>query len=256
MAIVAVIDTLITAAGVVLVLLTWQEAKRTANATIKAADATKETAEAALAALDRPWLFIEEPWNIDDTRTPGKPLKYARIKVTNYGKMPAVVRMAKAVLFHSPGPYLAEAFKNVIDPLPPTMKEFPGKSQAPLFVYNGRDALEEDKDVKAKAGEPFGKLNIIPFDAGFVIAPGVSQEFFFRGDSTIDLGNEDDMPVEYAANVYLFGHIIYEMPTDESEILTFCYEAKGGGRFGAYSGPPYNDRKRVRRQTPSEPPAA
>lgn len=254
MAIVAAIDTLITAAGVTLVLLTLREAKRTADATIKAADATKETAEAALAALDRPWLFIEEPWNINTAPAPDKELKYARIKVTNYGKMPAVVGTAKAVLFYSPGLFLADAFKNVMNPLPKTMKAFPGKSQSGMFVYsNGKDALEEDKDIKAEAGQSFGKLNKIPFDAGFVIAPGKTQEFFFRGDTTIDVAYENAMPVEHAASVYLYGNIIYAMPTDEVEILTFCYEAKLGGPFRAYGGPPYNDRKRVRRQVPNEP---
>jgi hypothetical protein len=252
--VVAGVDTAITLFGVVLVGLTLREAKRTADATIKAAQAAKDAAEAALAALDRPWLFIEELWNIDSAPAPDKELKYARIKVTNYGKMPAVVGTAKAVLFYSPGLFLADAFKNVVNPMPKTMREFPGKSQAGMFVYsNGKDALEEDKDIKAEPGKSFGKLNKIPFDAGFVIAPGKTQEFFFRGDATIDVVYENAIPVEHAASVFLFGNIIYAMPTDEVEILTFCYEAKLGGPFRAYGGPPYNDRKRVRRETADRP---
>jgi len=54
-AIVAAIDTLITGGGVLLVWFTLREAKRTADAPIKVANATKETAEAALVAIDRPW---------------------------------------------------------------------------------------------------------------------------------------------------------------------------------------------------------
>lgn len=206
-------------------------ADRTARIT---ADAAKAAADAAMAALDRPWLYIETPVIGKISLPVWKERLLATLCFTNHGKAPALILSAKATLFCSPGPFLGDAFP--VRPLPTTMRDFPAAHSVGLFVYtSSQDILQKDENNY-----------LHPVNTQVVVASQTtSSEYFFRGESIIDLSG-GGLPVEYTGYIYLIGHVIYKSPNSEREVVAFCYEATTSiGPFKSIYGAPYNERRKI-----------
>jgi hypothetical protein len=201
-----------------------------------AADAAKTAAEAALAALDRPWIYINTPEVIKIRVSPNKEQIFATFSITNYGKAPAVLLSAKAILFYSPGPFLKDQFP--VRPLPDTMKDFPTSSQVAIFTHT------VGKDMGIMDGPNFRKINI---GNGIVVPPvgKPSASYAFIGDTIVTIP-DNGIPIEFSANIYLIGRMIYASPDEESEVISFCYEGINGPLKAVY-GAPYNDRRKIQR---------
>jgi hypothetical protein len=198
------------------------------------ADAAKAAADAALLALDRPWLHIESLRNILTNPTPQTERPIAGFKITNHGKAPASILSIKAILFYSPGRQLERNFP--IKPLPITMRDFPKANILGTFRYkNTKDPVDSTKPsgITRRSVENL----VIPISY-------TTREFCFPCDVMIEIPDKG-IPVEFAVHLYLIGHIIYTMPHEETEILSFCYEAKWRGEFSPIYGAPYNERKKA-----------
>jgi hypothetical protein len=204
----------------------------TLKATEKAANAAETAANAALLALDRPWIHVEALRNIQDNPSPQIERAIAGFKLTNHGKAPACVLSVKATLFYSPGLYHA---KELPKPLPNTMKDFPTAEAVRVFKATHSKAAIDPTIVSG------GNANIRPY---FVIPTSyTTHEYQFIG-ANIEIPDRG-IPIEFAGNLYLIGDIIYTMPGDATEILSFCYEASWRKEFSLVYGAPYNERKKA-----------
>ncbi|WP_220092285.1 hypothetical protein, partial [Aerococcus loyolae] len=112
------------------------------------ADAAKVVADAALAALDRPWLVIEDVkcnWN-EWTSCEGELV--GQFRIGNYGKGPALITSIKAVFFQSP----SNGFP--INPLPEGIRDFPDVVGLREFINKySRNPFTETETSKAKKTE-------------------------------------------------------------------------------------------------------
>lgn len=212
----------------------WIVTRIAADAAKDGADAAKTAAEAALAALDRPWLHIESLRNILNNPTSQTERPIAGFKITNHGKAPASILSIKAILFYSPGRRLERDFP--IKPLPATMRDFPKADILVAFRYkNSKDPVDPTKpgNITRKRVENI----VIPISY-------TTREFCFPCEALVDISDKG-IPIKSTVHLYLMGHIIYTMPHEATEILSFCYEAKWRGEFSPIYGAPYNERKKA-----------
>jgi hypothetical protein len=167
-------------------------------------------------------------------------LLIAGFKIVNHGNAPAIIKSVKATLFYGVPEHHKDAFP--VRPLPGTMMDFPTGGQLGMFnISHARQAVE-------KVGAlPTVNLKPVEFERGIVIPKGEnSQEFLFRGDSSIDLPPNDGIPIEHSGDIYLIGTVAYTTPNEEMEFLHFCYEAGNAIMpFVARRGPPFNERRKA-----------
>jgi hypothetical protein len=204
-----------------------------------AAEAAKTSAEAALAALDRPWLFVDTATHNKQAWASCNDELFAKIKISNYGKAPAFVNVVKAVLFLGLTPLKAKDFP--VHPLPEDIQIFPNESELRGFIgKHGRQAfIDDDSPDKTE-----GTINK-PLTWAVAIAPnGDSKSFYFKGPKKLT-SFVKGIPIQMTCGLYLIGWAIYYLPGNEAEVMNFCYEGGDDGSFRFLFGPPYNERKKI-----------
>ena len=95
--------------------------------------ATELSANAALASLDRPWLFIERLAHNERDWKDGKAELIAEFRIVNHGRVPAVIMEIKAIFFRSPGRFGDKDFP--IQKLPDNIIRFPDPEQLNQFIH-------------------------------------------------------------------------------------------------------------------------
>jgi hypothetical protein len=150
----------------------------------------------------------------------------------------------KAALFYSPGPF-DRGRDFPLKPLPATMKNFPTQGDLATFInFCASQPLEVGTRFDPSVGDDVEYMRRASLDNGIIIPSGDrSKEYFFRG-VVLNVPTQG-LPIEHAGTLYLIGNVIYRTPIDETEIITFTYEARGE-TFGAIFGPPYNERKKIK----------
>jgi hypothetical protein len=210
--------------------------------------ATQTAASAALASLDRPWLFVcDLKLNQAEWSNAEQPL-VAELCIANYGKAPAFIKSLK--IAHFRGPHHHNGYP--IKPLPDGMKNFPAVSD--LETFFARNARTVGREIiPLTEGEPIGmkvgarRFLTVGEDLTVPIGPGVKTgSFCAYGFKKVETFVGAINPITLTES-YLIGRMFYEIPGQDSEIITFCYKYNGLGGFDLYRDyPPYNERKGAR----------
>lgn len=209
-----------------------------------AARAAEKAANAAIAALDRPWLVIENiKYNWHEWTAAEEPLT-AQFRVRNYGKVPAFIIMMKAILFQSP----PDGFP--VSLLPRGIMKFPDKTALHNFINEfagdpfmetaaSRDRTVTNSPVSSRLLERF------KFESHIALPPDRHSEmFFFRGHRKLET-LVGAMNIATTTDTYLLGWMIYELPGQDAEVIRFCYRGNGQDGFSMAYGAPYNERTKA-----------
>ncbi len=207
--------------------------------------ATEVAANAALAALDRPYISIESlfhmkgEWEINDDTL------RVQFKLANYGKVPAFVELLRGVAFVALPPGTEADFP--IKPLPKAMKYFPQREN--LRFFRSANALppltfvaEIDSPVSTPGSDRKKVMMRHRTDLPFIISADKKTDFLTFASHLPLRRSEGPAPIETTGTVYLIGVLIYRGPDEQRTSLSFCYEGLPGGEMIELMGPPYNER--------------
>lgn len=210
----------------------------------------EKSANAALAALDRPWLVIESLHHNRNEWVAAKDRLTASFRIRNYGTSPAFIDVdhIEGLVFYS--------FKRHDDKETSTENaggslHFPSADKIGEFIASnkkGRSFIFGDAAQNSSINDVSEAANIMQkllHNTEMVISPGdASDTIAFHGAGKLRL-YADGLPIESQATVYMIGRFSYSMPGRPSEVMTFCYEDSGQGGFTKLFGPPYNERRQV-----------
>jgi len=225
----------------------------TMNTSVKHSETVAKT---ALAALDRPWLFVTYSRHNQFAWTNGDDGLSVVFSLTNYGKAPAIVLSIKGAIFPSPGP------RNKISEVGPAtvikesgIVDFPSRSELQTFkdqwaraprgntgsvIFRSRQhAVRTNLEVTdAPPTRVESTAYIVPFVVG---EKETTSEYWILGRAAL---NPPPMgiPVQSAMNIYFIGTILYHGPDERIQSIEFCYESSPHGEFKTILGAPYNDR--------------
>lgn len=204
---------------------------------------SEKIADAAIAALDRPWLFLDRKEHNTTVWTRGKDDLTVIFSLSNYGKAPAFIHSIRAAIFPSPGPK-SKIPPAIINGTKSNVIDFPEvESLADFKEKYCRPPLSEQRSVRTGPTTATQTEGYVPP----VVVGGQSESAWFavfgRPKVTVP---EKGIPVEAAMNTYFIGTVLYSGPDDEIvQAIDFCYGAKLGGPFEIVRGPPYNARRRA-----------
>lgn len=207
--------------------------------------ATETAANAALAALDRPWLVVEIIGDNELTWLNGDQELHANFKIANYGKAPAVIKSLKIVHFRGPDHHNG---RPPFD-LPSDVLDFPGTAELIGFVHQRGHMPKFLGQIRQ-----IGKTKIIVRDpmreasGDFVIgAEGKTDTFCAVGYRKMEKLDGPGLNPMGVTESYLLGWIFYEILGQNAEIISFCYHKTRGRNFTLYRDyPPYNERKQAK----------
>lgn len=193
------------------------------------ARAAQASADAALAALDRPWLIIEG-FNLSERqwKMGSAPLK-GQFKISNYGKAPAVIK--KLQIAHFRGPHHCEGTPHGLEG---KIFNMPNSDEFEQFVERHTQQLHDQFDRR------------IP-GTNFIVPCGESNRvFYFYVNGNIQVNNQPFIdPIVYTES-YLLGIIYYQILGQPSEIINFCYKGNMRDSFSLFNDyPPYNERRKI-----------
>lgn len=216
----------------------WRSTEKLWKAGERQIAVAEKAANAALAALDRPWLVIESANHNEYDWRHGNIL-IGTFRIHNYGKAPAFIPFdtLKAVVFASTAP---DYFDKISDQ---NRIRFPDANNREDFIKrNGRSAT-----ISGTSEHSIGEMRKIVestfYNSQIVLIPGESSE-------PLHFPIFDEMPgnspsATPPAHPFMIGSFIYSMPGRKSEIIDFCYEGRPGGAFRQILGKPYNDRRQI-----------
>jgi len=194
--------------------------------------ATETAADAALAALARPWIFIEDSFCNKGIWLGETSIGLtAQFRLANYGNAPAQVSYLRVALF--PGPHhhngMPEKFRtrSIID--------FPDAACLERFLEVHARECSTDSGLKRSA---FNK----------VIKQNESVLLKALGPPPLEPVVGAGLRLESAAEIYIIGRLYYSVPSQGLECMTFCLKsqnADGMEVFKAY--PPFNERRKILR---------
>jgi len=224
--------------------------KASMNDTKAVSEAAKLSANAAVAALDRPWLFVNKPMHNQNAWIAGDGALSVMFSLTNYGKAPAIIHSIKGVIFASPGRGTKVSEIGLATMDVPTILDFPASNDLQTFMNDrARTPREVDGIVpfRAKVGAvdiPVHKKKSAAYVVPYVVGGSDSSpEFWIAG--TMPFAQPDKgIPLESAMNIYFIGTILYNGPDEEIQMLNFCYESPPLGEFKVFRGRPYNERRK------------
>lgn len=203
--------------------------KRSMSDNKTVARAAQASADAALAALDRPWLMFEGfELNTRSWSNGNAPLK-SQFRISNYGKAPAIIKSLKVVHFRGPhhhnglSPHFPPDFLLSI-PEPNDFFSFVDKHASLLLDQNGK-RIE---------------------DTNFILpSMGNTPDLFLNGWKALEKNNGAIDPITTTES-YLLGTVYYEIPGQSSEIISFCYKENMSDSFSLFKDyPPYNERRKI-----------
>jgi hypothetical protein len=211
--------------------------------------ATQATADAAIAAIDRPFIFIESASTLEDRRNAEIELFIARFRLANYGNAPASLVSIRGQVFVALEPDWAPRVPANLA-FPQTALIFPNERQIRNFVGMGSRPLIAEGEISL-SGDRDGTKTLTSWRhlaPSGVVAPGQkSQELAFAAHIPIGLS-----PAKHLFKPYVMGCLTYKGLTDETETVWFCYEGISNGLLIEKYGAPYNCR--VKGRAPSPPP--
>ena len=210
--------------------------------------ATETAATAALAALARPWLFVEGLKCDVLSWLQCKEGLIADFHIFNYGNAPAAIKALRVAFFMGPHHHngLPEELrtKNILN--------FPCAEELGRFIYNhGRNTMT-DTTQPGLIGEdldsvPRRTFHPNPIELNTVLPGGEkTPTFSIIGHPILEPNPLPGLRIEGLAEPYMIGTIYYSVPGQDDEIMTFCYKANANGGLDLFADyPPFNDRKKV-----------
>jgi hypothetical protein len=220
----------------------FEIADRNARAAERAADAT-------LAALDRPWLFIDPPQQNRPRWLRGEGPLEAMLTIGNYGSAPAVVHAIYGRLFIAPRrgieisqvPFDVKSIGAMQFPKPSELERFRLANRRTPFRWPSEFFVDSLGTPPTALGQHTARYSV-----PFVIPIGADSDGYkIVGMPKIISIPKDAMPLQGAMHVYLIGTIAYSGPDEELQHLDFCFEQ--GLAFGMLfcGGRPYNWRHKA-----------
>jgi hypothetical protein len=212
----------------------------------RAARAAEKSADAALASMDRPWLFLSDPIHNWSSWLVGEGGLAVIFSLKNYGTAPAFITSISCAVFLNPGhgSRLAEigdiGDHDIVDIPPPT--EFhafrTSRRRAPRDV-DGRIPIRPKYD---RIGDPPYK-ETFAYGAQIIIgANNSSPDYCTFPIRPLKNRESDDLIIECAMHVFFIGEIYYSGPDEIGRHIHFCYESMDGKPFKLHGGPPFNER--------------
>ena len=203
------------------------------------AHAATNAAEAALKALDRPWLFINQPLHTRDAWISGRSGLSAIITVTNHGKAPAIVERFAAQLFVNFNGSITASDGDEQFHIPP-------KERLNFFLENECPTLRQLPFTVMFRSQTDNSQWLTEECAAFlppvVVGPGETCPRFAINGPLPFQGQSNDVHLNEVKNIYLVGMIKYSWPNLEHETVNFCYKCPPRGLFAIYLDAPYNER--------------
>ncbi|MFL5252234.1 MAG: hypothetical protein ACJ8AI_04965 [Rhodopila sp.] len=209
--------------------LQWTVYRRQANI-------AEETRRLAEAALDRPYVLVDEMF-VRFEKGSGGLLPWFDFWLRNYGKGPAIIHHIVAHGFVSSGERGARA----TDTYPARVFLEPSELDV---LLGDRASVRVFPEVQA------GPLSGRPMDYGYrvkqgsiVLIPGAKSPKFSHFAKDIHLlreANIDEVRVKVAP--WLIGKVTYRDVFGRHHVARFCFRARSDGIAVEYRGPPYNER--------------
>lgn len=196
------------------------------------AKAAQASADAALAALDRPWLMLEGfRLNKSAWQNGNAPLK-AQFRISNYGKAPAVIKDLKIVHFRGPHHH---------NGMPPNFERYFGLSFLPRIPEPNEFVSFVDRYSKPLLDQNGKRIE----DLNFILpSKDNTPDLFVNGWQALDKNNGAIDPI-FVTESYLLGSIFYDIPGQPSEFIHFCYKENMSDSFSLFKDyPPYNERRK------------
>ena len=221
----------------------WIATHRLFRAGEKQLGLTEKSINIALHSMDRPWLVIEEvSHNRDTWRDDGK--FFAEFSITNYGTAPAIINGIRGIFFFSPGRNRMP--DDMRAAMPPHVRDFPDPSNYQQFMSQwGRipgvrhlsesNSSQDDEAVRRFSRHDRGPTIILPSGER-------TEAVQFYEPAQIIIA-EGSMPIEFALDCFLIGWVVYTLPDERMETISFCYQGNFQGGFAMVGGKPYNERK-------------
>jgi len=235
-AIATVVIMLLTISLAVSTALLWKEAKRAGEIAKKSAIAAEKAADAALAALERPWIVIEGlECNRKSWIAAEMPL-VAKFRIANYGNAPAFILSLNVAFFLSPG----EFSKSFPDVAMPDAIKCPPSAEAMLQFIN-----KFARPVRTHDHFHSNGLRDAVFDSGVAISAKDKSEEYFSHDIKKIEPIPGKISIETTFNAFLIGYTMYSAPNGEAGTIHFCYELGRDGIFRERYGAPFNNRQRT-----------
>jgi hypothetical protein len=192
--------------------------------------ATEVAADAALAALARPWIFIEEvSCNKSDWLNETSVNLTGKFRLTNYGNAPAHISSLRVALFA--GPHCHNGIRNELRT--ERIIDFPQAETLEQFITLRARQCEADDGLKSKV---FNKI----------VRQNESVPVNVYGQPALDQKDGDGIRPENTADIYMIGRMYYSVPSQGIECMTFSMLAHPTGVmqiFRDYS--PFNEIRKI-----------
>jgi len=199
--------------------------------------ATESAANAALAALARPWLLIVDPKTNYVEWIKGSAQMQVSFTISNYGNAPAVILNIKAVLFlgehHNAG--TPEHLR------PHDFLEFPDAHNFERFVLNcgrhpGTKGKVDGEDRTFFLPEILSQ--VVPINAA-------TEPLVLPGPRRIDASHHQEIAAGHYCDIYFLGAITYRVPSEGLETINFCFRKGQISYLETYRDyAPYNQRQK------------
>jgi len=205
----------------------YSEQRRLMEGQLKA---TQASADAALAALARPWIFIEKAHsNVSKWLEDGNADLIAKFTLANYGNAPAHVSYLQVALF--PGPHHHNGMPKELRT--ERIIDFPEVDSLEYFIVNHARQCDADGGFKSHAFNKVIRQN-----------EGVSVSVF--GQPPLGPSNGPGLRLECTAEIYMIGRLYYAVPSQGLEQMTFCLKSQNAAAMEVFKDyPPFNERRKV-----------
>jgi hypothetical protein len=207
--------------------------------------ATQIAADAALASLDHPWVFLTDITSTWESWIVGDDGLAASFTLNNYGRAPAFISGIQCAIFVSPGPgnKIADIGQGT-DLL--GVFDFPAEKEVQEFRF--RHCREPRIFQTNTFSGPIsdGVINSLDvYRVPFVVPGGGRSGVYNIGGRSPIKDLDGKIPLERVMNTYLLGTILHDLPGGQVEIIDFCYVCVDGSSFQLLNkAAPYNVRRK------------